>query len=336
MKRKIFLTVIALFLLIAGFVAWKFLGPAVKPPEDKFLYVRTGATLSDVKDSLLAKKIISSSFWYEKATGLVGYNVVKPGRYELKKGMSILSLVRKLNNGQHTPVNFVITKLRTREALAGRLGRSFEYDSLQAWTFFNSADSLQVYDLDTTTIMAAALPLTYTLRWSSSPRQVADAFFTAYKNFWNDERKAKAQKLGLKPTEVVTLASIIDEETNSKADKPKIASTYLNRIKKGMPLQADPTVKFALRNFALRRIMHGHLRTSSPYNTYINKGLPPGPICTPMLETVDAVLDAPETDYIYFVASSNFDGSHIFTSNYSDHMKYAKLFHEALNKRNIR
>ncbi|HMR91311.1 MAG TPA: endolytic transglycosylase MltG [Chitinophagaceae bacterium] len=336
MKKKIFFTVLLILLAAGGFIAWKFLGPAVHPPEDKYLYIPTGATYASVKDSLLQKKIIRGAFWYDKAAGLAGFSAVKPGRYEMKKGMSLLSLVRLLKNGRHTPVNFVITKIRTPEALAARIGRSFECDSLAMISYLTNADSLKVYGLDSATAMAAALPLTYTLRWNSQPRQVFEALHTAYKNFWNRERVQKAEKLGLTPVQVATLASIIDEETNAKSDKPHIASTYLNRLKKGMPLQADPTVKFALRNFALRRVLHEHLRTPSPYNTYLNKGLPPGPICTPMLETVDAVLDAPATDYLYFVANSNFDGTHIFTSDYKDHMKYAKLFHQALNQRNIK
>ena len=130
--------------------------------------------------------------------------------------------------------------------------------------------------------------------------------------------------------EVSVLASIIDEETNKASDRPNIASVYLNRIKKGMPLQADPTVKFAMRDFGLKRILNAHLKTASPYNTYLNKGLPPGPICTPATETIDAVLNAPSTDYLYFVANSNFDGTHIFTSNYADHMKYARLYQQEL------
>ena len=136
--------------------------------------------------------------------------------------------------------------------------------------------------------------------------------------------------MGLSPSQVYILASIIEEESNKKDDKAKIASVYLNRIEKGMPLQADPTVKFALKDFELRRILRGHTQTVSPFNTYINKGLPPGPICTPSLESIESVLDAPKTEYLYFVANSNFDGTHVFTTNYDDHMKYAKLYQQEL------
>jgi UPF0755 protein len=250
--------------------------------------------------------------------------------------MSLVGLVRMLKNGQQTPVSFVITRLRTKETLASRVGNAFECDSLQMISFLNSADSLREYGLDTNTVMAAAMPYTYKIKWNTTPGRIFREFHTAYKTFWTEDRKQKAQNLGLSPLQVSTLASIIDEETNAKTDKPNVASVYLNRMAKGMPLQADPTVKFAMRNFGLKRILKGHLQTNSPYNTYINKGLPPGPICTPDIETIDAVLDSPKTDYIYFVASSAFDGTHIFTTNYNDHLKYARIYQQELNKRNIK
>src|SRR5688500_7319675 len=336
MKKKILFSILTVILLVVGFAAWKFLGPTVHPPEKKFFYIRTGETYEGVKTNLDKENVISGKSWFTWASKMIGYNKVKPGRYEIKKGMNLVSLVRMLKNGQQTPVNFVITKIRTKEVLASRVGNAFECDSLQMINFLNSPDSLREYGLDTNTVMAAAMPFTYTIKWNTTAGKIFQQFHTAYKTFWTAERKEKAEKLGISPEQVSTLASIIDEETNSKTDKPNVASVYLNRIAKGMPLQADPTVKFAMRNFGLKRILRGHLETTSPYNTYTNKGLPPGPICTPDIETIDAVLDSPKTGYIYFVASSAFDGTHIFTTNYADHMKYARIYQQELNKRNIK
>ena len=336
MKKRIILTTLVILLLIAGFAAWKFLGPSVKAPNEKYLYLPTGADYEMVRAELYNQGIVKSIKWFDQIAKFIGYKTVRPGRYEIKQGMSLLSLARMLRNGQHSPVNFVITKIRTKETLASRVGKSFECDSLQMIQFLNSPDSLQQYGLDTNTVMAVAMPYTYTIRWNTTPGRIFEQFHTAYKIFWNEERKQKAANLGLTPLQVSTLASIIDEETNSKTDKPNVASVYLNRIAKGMPLQADPTVKFAMRNFGLKRILKVHLTTESQYNTYINKGLPPGPICTPDLQTIDAVLDSPKTDYLYFVASSAFDGSHIFTTNYADHMKHARIYQKELNKRNIK
>lgn len=336
MKKRILLSISGFLIVIIAVVTWKFFGPSVHAPEKKYFYIHTGDDYDKVIESLQQQDIISARMWFKWASGIVGYKTVKPGRYEIKQGMSLLALVRMLNNGKQSPVDFVITKIRVKETLASRLAKAFECDSMQVISFFNNPDSLKKYNLDTTTIMVMAMPFTYTLKWNTTPRAIADHFYAAYKNFWTDKRKEQADSLGLTPVQVSVLASIIDEETNAKTDRPNIASVYLNRIKKGMPLQADPTVKFAMRNFALKRVLNVHLQTISPYNTYVNKGLPPGPICTPQLETIDAVLNSPKTDYIYFVANSTFDGTHIFTTNYADHMKYARIYQEELNKRNIK
>ena len=309
---------------------WKFFGPAVSTPSGEFFYIKTGSSYDDVKSGLVEKKFISGTQWFDWASKALKYNNVKPGRYKLKKGTSIIDLVRMLRNGNQARVNFVITRIRTKESLAGRIGRMFEADSLSMIQFLNNPDSLRAYNLDSNTVMAVALPLTYTLNWNITPGRIFREFHNAYKNYWTEDKKQQAATQGLTPIETSTLASIIEEETNKKEDKPKIASVYLNRIQQGMPLQADPTVKFALKNFELRRILHGHTQTVSPYNTYVNKGLPPGPICTPSLESIEAVLNAPKTEYLYFVASSEFDGSHIFTTNYDDHLKYAREYQKEL------
>ncbi|MEQ1678019.1 MAG: endolytic transglycosylase MltG, partial [Chitinophagaceae bacterium] len=224
-----------------------------------------------------------------------------------------------------------------KELFAGKMGSGkkfdVECDSLQMIQFLNNNDSLKKYGVDTNTVMALVMPYTFNLKWNSSPDNIFQQFYTAYKKFWTTERKIKADSLHLTPLQVITLASIVEEETNKKVDKSNIASTYLNRIKTGMKLQADPTVKFAMKNFALKRILGVHLQTVSPYNTYMYAGLPPGPICTPSVETIDAVLDAPRTDYLYFVASHKFDGSSIFTSDFNDHIKYARLYQQELTRR---
>ncbi len=336
MKKKIILGFLSILILVAAFAAWKFVGPTVNAPEKKYFYVHTGQTFDRVKSDLVSQHIISGESWFNWASSMIGFKNAKAGRYEIGKGMSIVGLVRMLKNGRQSPVNFVITKLRTKESLASKVGNSFECDSTQMMQFLNNEDSLKQYGFDTSTAMAAAMPYTYSIKWNTTPAAIFEQFQTAYKTFWTEERLKKAASLNLSATEVSTMASIIEEETNSTTDKPTIASVYLNRMLKGMPLQADPTVKFALKNFALKRILFGHLQVQSPYNTYINKGLPPGPICTPSLETIDAVLDSPKTNYLYFVANSALDGSHIFTSDYAEHMKYARLYQQELNKRNIK
>lgn len=336
MKRKILLTFLLVLVFTCIFIAWKFFGPTVHAPEGRYFYVYTGKNYNDLKRELKDQKLLTGTTWFNWAARIIGFDKVRPGRYEIKKGMSVFELVRMLRNGQQSPVNLVITKIRTKEALASRIGHAFEVDSLQMISFLNSTDSLKQYGFDTNTVMAAVIPLTYTIKWNTTPDRIFQQFHLAWTNFWTDERKTKANNLGLNPAQVATLASIIDEETNAASDKPNIASVYLNRIAKGMPLQADPTVKFAMKNFGLKRIYTNYTRFESPYNTYINKGLPPGPICTPAESTIEAVLNSPRTSYLFFVANSTLDGTHLFTTNYEDHTKLAKLYSEELNRRNIK
>jgi UPF0755 protein len=333
MKKKVLFIIVLLIFFVIAFAYWKFYGPAVSTPSGEFFYVKTGSDYNDVRQELVKKRFLKSARWFDLASRALHYETIKPGRYKLTRGMSILKLVRTLRNGAQTPVNFVITKLRTKEDLARKLGNLFESDSTAMIRFLGDNDSLSEYGLDTNTVMAAAMPYSYPLYWNSTPGRIFESFHTAYKKFWTEERKQKADRVGLTPLQVITLASIIDEETLKKEDKYTMASVYLNRLETGMPLQADPTVKFAMKNFALKRILSVHLQTASPYNTYRNTGLPPGPICTPGVETIEAVLDAPKTDYLYFVASSRFDGTHVFTTNLTDHNKYAREYQQALTRR---
>ncbi len=186
--------------------------------------------------------------------------------------------------------------------------------------------------------MTAIIPNTYEIYWNTSPHKIFKKIYSGYEQFWNDTRKQKAAALNLKPEQVYILSSIIEEETNAKQDKGKIASVYLNRLNAGMRLEADPTIKFALHNFTLKRIYKNYIDscTSSPYNTYIKKGLPPGPICTPSSTTIDAVLNAPVTEYLYFVAKPDNSGLSNFTASYKEHMINAKNYQHYLDTINIK
>jgi len=330
--KKLIWSVFLILIIVVAFIGWKVLGPAVHQPEGKYFYVRTGSNYDSVIKGLIGNKIIHNSTWFNLVARQLKYKTIKPGKYELRNGMSILSLVRILKNDRQSPVNLVIIKFRTREEFAKRIGKEFETDSLKMISFLTNPDSLQHYGLDTNTWACAIIPDTYTYFWNTTPSKIFSKLNSASQKFWADERKRKALNHNLTPVQVYTLASIIEEETNFKNDKGNIASVYINRIVNGMPLQADPTVKFAMRDFGLKRIYEKYLSFSSPYNTYVNKGLPPGPVCTPSVETIDEVLNSPKTDYIYFVANSDLNGGSVFTSNYEEHLKYAKLYQQALDK----
>lgn len=335
MKKKIIAGIILILLLIGGFLAYKVFGPSVAAPSEKYFYIRTGDDMNAVKENLVGQKVIGNTSWFNRVAGWLKYKTVKPGRYEIKKGMSLYNLVKMLRGGLQSPVKMVITKERTNEMFAGKMGKRFdvECDSLQMIDFLHNNDLLKKYGVDSNTALSIVMPYTYSLNWNSTPDKIFEQFYTAYKKFWTTERKIKADSLHLTPLQIISLASIVEEETNKKADKYNIASTYLNRIRIGMKLQADPTVKFAMKNFALKRVTGVHLKTDSPYNTYMYAGIPPGPICTPSIESIEAVLDAPKTEYLYFVASHKFDGSSVFTTNHDDHIKVARLYQQELTRR---
>jgi UPF0755 protein len=319
-------------IVIGGYIGWSLFGPTVNAPQEKFFYIHTGSNYQNVKDSLIKKKIISGTFWFDTVAKYLKYpGSVKPGKYKISEGMSLVNLVRMLRSGHQSPVNLVIIKLRTREDLAKKIGNNFECDSASFIQFINNNDSLLKYNVDTNTVMTAVIPNTYTLKWNNTPSGVFNKLFTAQIAFWTNERKAKAVALNLSTKEVYTLASIVEEETNKDEDKGKIASVYLNRMHSGMRLAADPTVKFALKDFGLKRIYEKHTRMPSPYNTYLNSGLPPGPICTPSIKTIDAVLNSQPSNYLFFVAKPDFSGYSNFATGYDEHMKFAKAYQHALD-----
>jgi len=301
--------------------------------KSQHLYIHTGhATRDDVLKTLDDGKLIQNPGSFDFiAKQMDVWPMLRPGKYEIKKGMSLFEIGRMLRNGQQSPVNLVITKLRTKENFASLVGKKFETDSAAFMSFLNNNDTMRKYQLDSNTVMTAVFPNTYTYLWTTAPSGIFKKLIAEYKKVWNDDRKRKADSLGLTPTAAYILASIIEEETNNNEEKGLIASVYLNRLSKNMNLGADPTVKFALRNFALKRIYEKHLAVESPYNTYRKKGLPPGPICTPSVETLDLVLNAPKTDYLFFVAKKDFTEGHVFTSNFQEHLKYAREYQQALN-----
>jgi len=336
MKKKIILLILATILVVAGFFGYKIFSSSVSNKQDAYFYIHTGEDMAAVKEHLIQEHHISGGN-FDLVAKILKYKKAKPGRYKLKDGMSLYQLVRTLRGGKQAEVRIVINKERTKELFAGKFGKGkkfdLETDSLQMIRFLNNNDSLRKYGIDSNTVLSIVMPYTYNLKWNTGPDKLFQQFYTAYQQFWTKERKTKADSLRLSPLQVISLASIVEEETNKKEDKYNIASTYLNRVRTGMKLQADPTVKFAMKNFALKRVLGVHLKTDSPYNTYLYAGIPPGPICTPSAESIDAVLDAPKTDYLFFVASYKFDGSSVFTTNFTDHVKYARLYQQELTRR---
>ena len=333
--KKIVLVLLGIIILIGLFTGWKLFGPTTSfDAPVKYLYIPgKNATKENILSQLEKDSMVSSIRSFSWLAARMNYwKQIKPCKYKISSGNSVFNIVRLLRNGQQSPVNLVITKIRTKEDLASLTGRKFECDSLSMIDYLNNPDSLAKYQLDSNTVMTAVFPNTYTFFWNTTPGKIFNKLIRQYNAFWTDERRKLATDKGLSPQTAYILASIIEEETNKNDEKGNIASVYLNRMQKGMRLGADPTVKFALRDFSLKRIYNKHLSVESPYNTYKVTGLPPGPICTPSTNTIEAVLRSPITDYLYFVAKSDFSGYHTFASTYEQHLKFAKEYQTALNK----
>lgn len=305
--------------------------------EGDYLFIKTGSNFEQVLKTLEKEQFVDDiNSFKSMATKMNLQNNIRPGKYEIEKGMSNFSIIRMLRSGKQKPVKLVINKLRTKQDIIKKISENLEADSNELKKMFNDNTYLRQFGIDSNQIQAAIIPLTYEFYWNTTAEKAFEKIAEAYKKFWNDERKAKAKKLNLSIPEIVTVASIVQEETNKQDDRGKIASVYLNRIRKGMPLQADPTVKFAVNDFTLKRILNKHLEFPSPYNTYLTNKLPPGPICTPAEKYIDAVLDAPKTDYIFFCAKASLDGYSDFAKTYEEHQVNAKRYQQALNERNIR
>ncbi len=333
MKR--FLYFLLFLLIVGGMAAWLVLGSGTAFTEKtKSFIVEEGQTDKASVINLMEKKsIIKHGSVFAALAGAMGsFEKLKPGKYEVKQGESLLNIARMLKNGKQAQSKLIITKLRTKEDLARLISRNFANDSTEVMQFLNSNDSLKPFNVDSNTVFTLLIPDTYTYYWNTSLRKIFQKLHDAKNSFWNkNDRTKKAEDLGFSPNEIYTLASIVEEESNDEGDRPKIASVYMNRLHRNMALQADPTVKFALKDFMLKRIYEKHTQFQSPYNTYRNKGLPPGPICTPSPKCLDAVLNAPRTDYIYFVANANLDGGSHFSSSYTEHLQYAKEYQKALD-----
>lgn len=258
------------------------------------------------------------------------------GRYEVEPHLSTFALMRRLLHGRQSPVRITLPTVHTMKHLAGRIAKHLEVDSAALAEAFTDPAFCEKYGCDTATLPCLFLPNTYEVYWDITTDQLAQRMKRESEKFWTTTRKNKAEKAGLTPQEVITLASIVEKETANNEEKPDIAGLYLNRLRKGMKLQADPTVKFALQDFGLRRILNKHLTCDSPYNTYVCPGLPPGPICLPSIASIDAVLNHTEHNYIYMCAKEDFSGRHNFAATYEEHKANARRYVQALNERGIK
>ena len=338
----IFVSFFSILILIAAAYGYNIYSKMYSPnvqvenEESTFIYIPTGAKYSDVVSILVSQNLLVDTVSFRWVSSRMGFPYsVKPGKYKVTNGMGNKDLISILRAGLQTPVRVTFTGFRTPSQLAQRISKQIEADSVEIVAAFSNNELVEEFGFSTETFIAMFIPNTYEFFWNTD----ADGFFKRMKReheaFWNEARIEKAKKLNMSKTQVSTLASIVEEETVNRDERPRVAGVYINRLERGMPLQADPTIKFALGDFTIRRILTKHLSVDSPYNTYKNRGLPPGPINAPSISSIDAVLNYEVHKYLYFCAKSDFSGYHAFARTLTEHNKNAREYQRALNRERI-
>jgi UPF0755 protein len=338
--KKLFFTLFYIILaagLTAVVLLWTIvLRENVKAEEPVRIYLPTGSDFRALNDTLDRADVLRSRKSFLITSRLKSFGKsVKPGSYVIEPGMSNNSLVNMLRSGRQAPVNVTFNNIRTLGELAGKVGMQIEADSAALAAFLNDESNYSEDGFDVRTVISVFIPDTYQLYWSVDARGFYRRMLKEYRDFWNEERTALAESHGLTPAEVSVLASIVDEEASKEEEKPRIAGLYINRLRTGMPLQADPTVKFAVNDFSLRRVLNRHLEVDSPYNTYMYAGLPPGPIRCPSRSGLDAVLNAENHEFLFMVARPDRSGYHHFSRTLAEHNRYAATYRRELNRRRI-
>ncbi|MBO9674892.1 MAG: endolytic transglycosylase MltG [Sphingobacteriaceae bacterium] len=337
--KKVAIIVALIVILIAGYFALNiyrlYFAPNITENQ-KYLYIKTGSSYDDLIAEIKKKDLVKSVGTFTvAATKMNLATSVKPGRYRLKKGMTNRTLINMIKAGNQDPVKLKFQNIRKKENFAAYLASNLEADSLSFINVLDSTALIGKYGFNQDNVYAMFIPNTYEMYWNISPVDFFERMHKEYDKFWNADRKQKAASLNLTPAQVYTLASIVDAEALYDKEMPIIAGLYLNRLNKGILLQADPTVIFANNDFTVKRVTGKLLQVQSLYNTYKYAGLPPGPIMMPSINAIDAVLNRDKNNYIYMCAKEDFSGYHNFAETKAEHEINAKKYREALNKRNI-
>ncbi|HYF70316.1 MAG TPA: endolytic transglycosylase MltG [Ohtaekwangia sp.] len=299
--------------------------------QDRVLKIEEGATFKDVQKQLHEGRYVNDLISFSFLARLMGYDKsVKPGRFLLRQDMSNLEAIRFLRSGKQEPVRITFNNVRLLPELAEKITRNLDMKPEQFEAAVLQFTMNNPHGFNKNNIISMFIPNTYEVYFNITPQALVERMHMEYEKFWTDERKQKAAAVGLTPLEVSALASIVQAESVRADEAPIIASLYLNRLKTGMPLQADPTLVFAVGDFTLKRVLNEHKEIDSPYNSYKYAGLPPGPINMPEIRSLDAVLNHADTNYIYMCAKEDFSGRHNFTSNYNEHMRNAAKYQRAL------
>lgn len=339
-KNILFSFIAAIAIILLAFGVWSYqlmFAPNFNIDNVSYVYISPSTTFEtlceQLSDSAHCKNIKS----FKRLATFMNYpENMKTGRYKIKPGMDNFMLINDLRKKHQSPVRFTFNNIRLKEDLAHRIGEQLMLEPDSLISFMNDSSSCASMGFTPQTIVSMFIPNTYEVYWDMSEESFLKRMKKEYDSFWNEKRRKKASEMNMTPQEIATLASIVEEESANRAEYPIIAGLYINRLKRGIPLQADPTVKFAVGDFSLKRIMHEHLEIESPYNTYKYAGLPPGPLRVPSSSTIDAVLNYTNHTYLYMCAKEDFSGSHNFASTLEQHSRNAQRYRAALNRNGIR
>jgi UPF0755 protein len=339
MKRKriyaIMIVIFSVVLTSVSFYVWQmFYTPNILiDQEDRMIEIYPGTTFKDMQDFFHEEKIVKDLISFSVLAKFMNYDTnVKIGKYLLKNEMSNYEAIRVLRAGSQTPINITFTSVRMLEDLPPRICVNLALDEADLDSLLRLRETAEEYGFKPETFISMFIPNTYEVYWTSTGRDILDRMKAEYDRFWNEERKAKADSLGMTPQEVSTLASIVQAETVKKDERPRVAGVYINRLQRNIPLQADPTLIYALGDFTIKRVLNEHKEIDSPYNTYKNRGLPPGPINMPSIHSIDAVLNFEKHKFYYFCAKEDFSGYHNFATNLNEHLRNARKYQAALNR----
>ena len=328
--------------LILGIVAYFFGGkaifdPNIKGQQDKEIFIPSNATIDDVKNILKENDVLINLASFEVVAGYMSYSKnIKPGKYKLISGMNNKDIITKLRSGDQDSQDVVINNIRLISDLAGKAARYFETDSLKFLEYLSKPETAAEYGFNHENFLSLFIPNTYEMFWTTKPEKFVNRMKKESDKFWTQERKNALAKNNISQTEAYIIASIVEKESNYDPERPTIAGVYLNRLKAGEKLQADPTVVYATGDFSIQRVLYSHLKTDSPYNTYMYAGLPPGPICMPSLASLEAVIHAEAHKYMFFCAKADNSGIHAFAETYDEHQKNAAAFAAWMNSLNIK
>jgi UPF0755 protein len=340
---KVVIYTLLILIILSGLVGYQLYKAILKPntwvkdEDSSILYIPTGSDFNDLKTALYENGIIINRLtfeWLAKRKNLESN--IHPGKYVIKDGMTNIELINFLRSGKQTPVKLTFNNIRTKQNFAEKIADNIEPDSTEIITLLNDSVYLEIFGFTAESILTMFIPNTYEVYWNISAKEFMDRMYTEYNKFWNTERRQKAEKLKLSPVEVSILASIVEKETNQNDEKARMAGVYLNRLHKNWMLQADPTVVYATGDFTIKRVLNMHKEIESPYNTYKNYGLPPGPICIPSIASIDGVLDKEDHKYMFFCAKDDFSGYHVFAETHSQHNANANKYRQALDEHNIK